>query len=105
MVPFEDLSEYFDLDEFAVEAVFVRDDVTIAEVRGILETSAKTHDISDHRRRVSSAVFHCPARHVDRVRKDDEFTSGKISYTVASAPQLEDGIAAITLAPADRIYA
>ena len=104
--PWEDLSEFFDLSEFAVTAVVRRDGTEIGEVRGIFDDPNVVSDLGEYEFDHPTPQFVCKETDVSAVRKGDVLEVIGRVYDIMREPQLDGtGIATLILSEPNVIYA
>lgn len=101
----EDLSAFFDPDEFATSAVIKREDETVAEVLGIFDDPNEVAALGEYELDLPKPRFVCPVAGVAGVRKGDAVTiEGKV-FDLMQEPQLDGtGVATLILAEPNVIY-
>lgn len=101
----EDLSEFFDPDEFAALAVISRDGGTIGEVLGIFEDPTEVAALGDYELDNPTPKFVCRASDVVDTRKGDVLTVDGRALDVMQDPELDGtGLATLVLSEPGVIY-
>ena len=101
----EDLSTFFDPDEFATLALFTRDAETVAEVLGIFEDANQVAALGDYDLEHPTPRFLCPETSVAGVRKNDRVTIEGKEFDLMRDPELDGtGLATLILAEPNVIY-
>lgn len=96
---FEDVSEFFDCDEFAVEATISRDDGVRISVAGIFDDPYLNAEIGEYELDTSSPRLLVDERAVSDVRRGDRVLIGTEVYDIMTAPQSDgSGMATLRLA-------
>ena len=93
----EDLSQFFDTDDFAVEAVFSRDGNNIATVKVICDSP--TEAIQFEQVEVAADNPFCTAKtsEIASVRRRDTATIGDVAYKVTAIKHDGTGVTRIDL--------
>jgi hypothetical protein len=101
----EDISAFFDLDEFATTAVITRDAEKVADVLGIFDDPSQMATLGEFEFDSPGPRFVCREDAVSAVKRGDTATiEGKV-FDVLEEPQLDGtGIATLTLAVPNVIY-
>lgn len=101
----EDLSEFFDLDEFATTATITRDGEEIGEVLGIFDDPNEVAALGEYEHDHPVPRFTCREVAVSTLRRGDVATIEGRAFTLAQEPKRDGtGIATLILAPANVIY-
>lgn len=101
----EDLSAFFDPDEFATSAVITRGEETVAEVLGIFDDPNEVAALGEYELDHPNPRFVCPEADVADVRKGDIVTIEGKTFDLMQEPELDGtGVAALILAEPNVIY-
>ena len=96
---FEDVSEFFDFDEFAVEATITRDDGVRIPVAGIFDEPYLNAELGEYELDTSAPRLVVDERQVADVRRGDKVLIGSVIYDIMTAPQSDGaGLATLRLA-------
>lgn len=95
----EDLSAFFDADEFATTAVITRGVDPVAEVLGVFDDPNEVASLGDFEMDHPTPRFLCPESAVVGVRSGDVATIEGRDFDVVDAPQRDGtGLATLVLA-------
>jgi hypothetical protein len=101
----EDLSTFFDPDEFAATAVITRGEETVVEVLGIFDDPNAVATLGEYALDHTSPRFTCPETDVAGVHKGDVVTIEGKEFDLMQEPELDGtGIATLILAEPNVIY-
>ena len=101
----EDLSAFFDPDEFATTAVITRGEETVAEVLGIFDDPNKVATLGEYELDHPGPTFICAEIDVISARKDDVVTIDGRAFDLMQEPELDGtGIATLVLAEPNVMY-
>ncbi|GHE88314.1 hypothetical protein GCM10016455_05560 [Aliiroseovarius zhejiangensis] len=95
----EDLSEFFDPDEFAIEATIIRDNKIIGRVLGIFDDPTDRKEIGDYTLSEDGPRFLSPEDNALNAKTRDEVQIGRTRYDVVhNAVKNGTGLVVIELA-------
>jgi len=102
----EDLSEFFDPDEFAVSATIKRDEATLGEVLGVFEHPTERADLGEFELDQTSPRFICAAVALTlSIVEGDMLTIEDTEYDVLHRPEQDGtGLVAVILAEQAGLY-
>ncbi|WP_298938132.1 head-tail joining protein [uncultured Ruegeria sp.] len=101
----EDLSAFFEPDEFATSAVITRGAEMVAEVLGIFDDPNEVATLGEYEIDHPMPRFVCPEIDVANARKGDVVTIEGKAFDLMQEPELDGtGIAALMLAEPNVIY-
>jgi hypothetical protein len=101
----EDLSAFFDADEFATLAVITRGSETVAEVLGIFDDPNAPASVGELVQDLPSPQFTAPEVELSGVKPKDIATIEGVAFDVMEAPQRDGtGISVLILAKPNVIY-
>lgn len=101
----EDLSAFFDPDEFATSATITRGSQTVAEVLGIFDDPNQVAALGEFELDHPTPRFVCAETGVADVHKDDVVTIEGKDFDLMEEPQLDgSGLATLILATPNVAY-
>ena len=101
----EDLSTFFDPDEFATTAIITRGAEQVAEVLGIFDDPNQVAALGEYELEHLTPRFTCPETHVAAVQRGDVAQIEGRFFDIMQAPELDGtGIAVLILAQQNVIY-
>ncbi len=101
----EDLSAFFDPDEFATTAVVTREGELVVEVLGIFDDPNEVASLGDYELDHPTPRFVCPEVDIAAARKGDVVTIEGKAFDLMQEPELDGtGIATLILAAPNVIY-
>ncbi len=101
----EDLSAFFDPDEFATIAVITRGDETVAEVLGIFDDPNQVSKAGEYDLDHLAPRFTCSASDVSSALKDDVVSIEGKQFDLLEDPEFDGtGLATLLLAEPNVIY-
>ena len=103
--PWEDLSEFFDPDEFATTAIITRDEEQIGEVLGIFDDPNQVAELGEYEHDHPVPRFVCKEVDAALIERGDVLTIEGKEFDVMQEPELDGtGIATLILAEPNVIY-
>lgn len=92
----EDLSDFFDPDEFADTARITRDGQDVAQILGVFDDPSQVSQLGEYEHDHQTPIFLCPETAAADIQADDVATIDGIAYDVMKSPQ-RDGTGLVTL--------
>ena len=101
----EDLSEFFDPDEFATTAIVTRDEEMIGEVLGIFDDPNQVAELGEYQFDHPVPRFACKEVDAGLIERGDVVTIEGKEFDVMQEPELDGtGIATLVLSEPNVIY-
>lgn len=101
----EDLSDFFDPDEFATKATLTRDGAVVGEVLGVFDDPSQVASLGDYEHDHQSPRFTCPEVALVGVQAGDVAEIEGKTFDVMKGPQRDGtGLAFLILAEPNVIY-
>lgn len=102
---FEDLSDFFDPDEFATQAVITREGEKVAEVLGIFDDPKEVASIGEYDMDHLTPRFTCAEVEVAGIEAKDIATIKGKPFDIMESPQLDGtGLAVLILGTPNVVY-
>ncbi|MEY8099043.1 hypothetical protein AB9F29_16700 [Falsihalocynthiibacter sp. S25ZX9] len=101
----ENLSDFFDPDEFATEAVFNRGEVEIGRVLGIFDDPTGPSSLGEYEHEIQAPHFTGPEDGLSLVEDGDTVSIEGKTFDVIGSPKLDGtGVSVVTLATLNVIF-